>query len=24
MTAQDIFSEVEDILFVDEMHHLFV
>ena len=24
MTVQDIFSEVEDILFVDEMHHLFV
>ena len=24
MTAQDIFSEVEDILFVDEIHHLFV
>jgi hypothetical protein len=24
MNAQDIFSEVEDILFVDEMHHLFV
>jgi len=24
MTAQDIFSEVEDILFVDEMHQLFV
>ena len=24
MTAQDIFSEVEDILFVDEMHRLFV
>ena len=24
MTAQDIFSEVEDILFVDEMHHLFL
>ena len=24
MTAEDIFSEVEDILFVDEMHHLFV
>ena len=24
MTAQDIFSEVEDILFVDEMYHLFV
>jgi len=24
MTTQDIFSEVEDILFVDEMHHLFV